>query len=587
MKHHLALGLLLTLGACSVSTTPDPSTRLQSLFDEEWEFRLQESPLLATSVGDHRFGERLPDASLAAEQRRYEARLEFLERLGQIDRALLDSEDRVSALMFEAQLQDSVKDFELGGHLIPFTSDSGFHTDLARLPTQVPLDTVADYQNYLSRLAAIPGYFDGYLEVLQQAVKEERTLPRVVLEGFEHTMASHVVEDAQESLFFAPFKKFPPGIPEDRQEELRTSGRQAVLEHVVPAYQKLLSFMEQTYIPTARNTLGASALPQGEQYYAHLIRRYTTLDLSADEIHELGLQEVDRIHQEMNQVIEQVGFDGSFDEFLLFLRTDPRFYAKTPEDLLKEASFISKKMDARLPALFGHLPRLPYGVEPVPAHIAPKYTAGRYVSPARGSRQPGLYWVNTYDLESRPLYALEALSLHEAVPGHHLQGSIARELEGLPPFRRFTYLSAYGEGWGLYSERLGLEAGFYTDPYSNFGRLTYEMWRACRLVVDTGLHAKGWSREQAMDYLASRTALSLLEVRTETDRYISWPGQALAYKIGELKIRELRSKAEKTLGGAFDLREFHDAVLGSGSVPLPVLEEIVDGYIERRRSASP
>ncbi len=287
----------------------------------------------------------------------------------------------------------------------------------------------------------------------------------------------------------------------------------------------------------------------------------------------------------MDGVIAEVGFEGSFEEFLEFLRTDPRFYAETPEELLKEASWIAKRMDAKLPALFKTLPRLPYGVEPVPDHLAPKYTSGRYVGAPLGSTQPGYYWVNTYNLDSRPLYNLEALSLHEAVPGHHFQIALNRELEDLPNFRRFSYISAFGEGWGLYSEWLGLEAGFYTDPYSNFGRLTYEMWRACRLVVDTGLHALGWSRQQAMDFLAANTALPLHEIKTETDRYISWPGQALAYKLGELKIKELRRRAEEALGERFDVREFHDAVLANGSVPLPVLEAAIERFIAERRQA--
>ncbi len=338
--------------------------------------------------------------------------------------------------------------------------------------------------------------------------------------------------------------------------------------------------MTGEYIPGARESLGASELPDGRDYYARRIRHFTTLDLTAAEIHATGLKEVARIRGEMEEIIEQVGFEGSFSEFLDFLRTDPRFYARSAEELLKEAAWIAKRMDGKLPELFGRFPRLPYTVEPVPDHIAPKYTTGRYVSAPIGSTRPGAYWVNTHDLNTRPLYTLEALTLHEAVPGHHFQIALNQELEGLPNFRRFSYLSAFGEGWGLYSEYLGLEAGFYTDPYSNFGRLTYEMWRACRLLVDPGAHAMGWTREQMLDFLPSNTALSLHNVRTETDRYISWPGQALAYKIGQLKILELRHRAEMALGGHFDVREFHDTVLKSGSIPLNVLEQQVDGYIE-------
>jgi len=350
----------------------------------------------------------------------------------------------------------------------------------------------------------------------------------------------------------------------------------------ISGYRDFLHFFQNEYSPGARTSLAAHAFPNGQAYYRHKIREFTTLDLTPEEIHRTGLREVERISAEMNAVMKQAGFEGDFAAFLKFLRTDPRFYAKTPEQLLERASRIAKRADGKLPALFKTLPRLPYTVEPVPADIAPKYTSGRYVNAPQGSTQPGIYWVNTYKLENRPLYNLEALTLHEAVPGHHLQIALSRELEDLPDFRRFSYISAFGEGWGLYSEWLGLEMGFYTDPYDNFGRLTYEMWRACRLVVDTGIHAMGWTRQQAIDYLASRTALPIHEVTTEVDRYISWPGQALAYKLGELKIRELRRRAETALGTGFDVREFHDVVLGSGSVPLNVLEANVGAWIAAR-----
>jgi uncharacterized protein (DUF885 family) len=337
--------------------------------------------------------------------------------------------------------------------------------------------------------------------------------------------------------------------------------------------------MVHDYIPHARTTTATGDLPDGKAYYELLLKRYTTLPLTAEQIHQTGLSEVARIQKEMEDVIRQVGFKGDFKAFVEFLRTDPRFYAKTPEELLERASWICKRMDGKLPSLFKTLPRLPYGVQAVPAEIAPKFTGGRYVESPVGSTQPGYFWVNTYQLNQRPFYTLEALALHESVPGHHLQIALSQEQKDLPNFRRYSYISTFGEGWGLYCEHLGIEAGFYTDPYSNFGRLTYEMWRACRLVVDTGMHAMGWSREKALDYLASHTALSLHECTTETDRYIATPGQAVSYKTGELKIRELRAKAEKALGKKFDVREFHDAVLLQGSVPMPVLEEQIDRYI--------
>ncbi len=406
-----------------------------------------------------------------------------------------------------------------------------------------------------------------------------------LLRSAAETVPARVGDKPEDSVFYAPFTRFGVGVPEPRRAALAQAGAAAVREAVVPAYRSFLEFMVETYIPGARTTLGARDMPDGEAYYASRIRAFTTLDdITAEEIHEIGLAEVARIRAEMQAIIDGVGFEGDFAAFLKFLRTDPRFYAATPEALLKEASWIAKRMDAALPSLFGRLPRQPYGVAPVPAAIAPKYTGGRYVGAPAGSTQPGWYWVNTYALESRPLYILEALTLHEAVPGHHLQNALAQEQEGLPAFRRVMYHSGFGEGWGLYSERLGLEAGFYTDPYSNFGRLTYEMWRACRLVVDTGVHAFGWSRERMLRYLADHTALSLHEVGTETDRYISWPGQALAYKLGELTIRRLRADAEAALGPRFDLRTFHDAVLANGSVPLAVLEQVVAEYIATARS---
>jgi uncharacterized protein (DUF885 family) len=347
----------------------------------------------------------------------------------------------------------------------------------------------------------------------------------------------------------------------------------------VPAYRALLTFFTGEYEPGARATIAAFELPEGKAYYAWLVRYYTTLDTTPEEVHRTGQAETSRIRREMDEVIRKVAFQGSFAEFLEFLRKDPRFYAKSADELLKQAAFIAKRMDGRLPSLFGRLPRQPYGVEPVPDDLAPKYTSGRYVGAPLDGRRAGTYWVNTHALESRPLYALEALTLHESVPGHHLQIALAKELDGLPPFRRYTYVDAFGEGWGLYSERLGIEAGFYTDPYSDFGRLTYEMWRACRLVVDTGIHAMAWSRQQAVDFMAERTALSRHEIGTEVDRYISWPGQALAYKMGELKIRELRERAEKALGPRFDVRAFHDAVLANGAVPLDVLDRQIGEFI--------
>ncbi len=586
MKRSTTLWVLTLAALCAVPlAASDEATRLHRLFDEEWEWRLHENPLMATNVGRHEWNDRLPDASLAAHERRAEKRRAFLTELRAIDRSRLGRADRINFDMFERQLVLAIEDFEFGGHLIPINADSGFHSGFSRLASRVPLRSARDYENYIARVAAFKPYAEQHIALMRKGIESGMVLPRVVLAGIEDTISAHIVEDAAASSFWKPFGSFPSSVPAADHERLRAAGREAILDGAVPGYQAFYDFMVDDYIPAARDTLGAADLPNGEAFYQSQIRRYTTLDLPPDEIHQIGLAEVARIRAEMMAIIDEVGFEGGFAEFLEFLRTDPRFYPESAEELLKEAAYIAKRMDAKLPSLFKTLPRLPYGVAPVPAAIAPKYTAGRYVGAPIGGTQPGYYWVNTYALESRTLYTLEALSLHEAVPGHHLQSALSQEQEGLPNFRRYSYISAFGEGWGLYSEWLGLEAGFYTDPYSDFGRLTYEMWRACRLVVDTGVHAKGWTREQVRDYLASNTALALHEVETETDRYISWPAQALSYKLGELKIKELRRRAESELGTRFDVREFHDAVLLNGSVPLPVLEEQVDRFIAERQAS--
>jgi len=557
----------------------DEVTKLHAIFDREWEASLRDDPMRATSVGRHEWNDRLPSITLADYKRQADRAKAVLAELDAIDRAKLPRAEAVNYDMFRRRLEDDVASFELGDYEIPINADSGFHTGFGRLAREVPLNTVQDYENYIARMNAWPRYVREQIAHMRAGLKRGMTVPRITLEGYDATMSSHVVDDVTKSAFWPPFEKFPSTVPASEHERLRAVGRSAVMNGAIAGYRELLDFFRTEYLPGARKTLGASELPNGAKYYAQKIREFTTLDLTAEEIHQIGLSEVARIDREMKEVMKQVRFEGDFSAFLQFLRTDERFYAKTPDALLDRASRIAKRADGKLPSLFKTLPRLPYTVEPVPAELAPKYTAGRYVGAPQGSLQPGIYWVNTYKLEARPLYNMEALTLHEAVPGHHLQIALSRELEGLPNFRRFSYISAFGEGWGLYSEWLGLEAGFYTDPYDNFGRLTYEMWRACRLVVDTGLHAKGWTRQQAIDYMATRTALPIHEVTTEVDRYISWPGQALAYKLGELKIKELRRRAEQKLGTRFDVREFHDVVLGSGAVPLTVLESNVDSWI--------
>jgi uncharacterized protein (DUF885 family) len=561
-----------------------PDADLRALFDEAWAFRLAEDPLFATSAGEHRYDDRLPSATRADWNRRADFARRMLARLAAIDRGSLAPSDRVSYDMLSRQLSDTIADVEFGAWRIPLNADSGFHTDFADLPDNAPFQTVHDYENYIARLRAFPRWVDEEIAAMREGLKAGFTLPRVVLAGIDVTMATHVVASPEKSVFFAPFRHFPVGVPDAERARLTDAGRAAIMDGAVAGYRALADFMKREYVPGARATVAASSLPRGREYYAHLVKSYTTLDVTPDEVYEIGRREVARIHAEMEEVVRKTGFEGNFAAFLNFLRSDKRFYANTPEELLDRAAFIAKSMDGKLPSLFGRLPRLPYGVEPVPAHLAPKYTGGRYVPAPIGGTRAGTYWVNTYALDTRPFYTLESLTLHEAVPGHHLQIALQQELTGLPEFRRFASEGAFVEGWALYAERLGLEAGFYKDPYSDFGRLTYEMWRACRLVVDTGLHAKGWSRAEALEYLENNTALSLHEVQTETDRYISWPAQALCYKMGELKIRALRREAEEALGDRFDVRAFHDAVLENGAVPLSVLEDQVRAWIARTKN---
>jgi uncharacterized protein (DUF885 family) len=582
MKRPLWILVILVLLSLSAQAA-DEVTRLHSLFKRSWETRLKENPLFATSVGRHEYDNRLPSITVADLERRQAQRKATRAELAKIDRSKLLEAEKINYDIFKRQIDEGIESYDFGDYQMPITADSGFHTGFSRLPKEVPLASVKDYENYISRLKQWPRYVGEEIALMRLGLKRGMTVPRPTLDGYDGTIAAHVVDDPAKSVFWVPFGKFPPSVPEGDRERLRSEGRAAVVD-AIAGYRQFLDFFRNEYLPGARTTLGASELPNGRAFYAHKIREFTTLDLSPEAIHKIGLDEVQRISGEMDAVMKQVGFQGDRAAFFEFLRTDPRFYAKTPDELLARASWIAKRMDGKLPSLFKTLPRLPYTVEPVPPDIAPKYTSGRYVGAPQGSTQPGIYWVNTYKLESRPLYNLESLTLHEAVPGHHLQIALSRELTELPNFRRFSYNSAFGEGWGLYSEWLGLEAGFYTDPYSNFGRLTYEMWRACRLVVDTGIHSMGWTRQQAIDYMATRTALPLHEVETEVDRYISWPGQALAYKLGELKIKELRKRAEVALGPRFDVREFHDVVLGSGAVPLSVLETNVDRWIAKRRA---
>ncbi|MBV8200566.1 MAG: DUF885 domain-containing protein, partial [Acidobacteria bacterium] len=450
-----------------------PGTVLHALFAEEWQYALREDPLAATAVGDNRYNDRLPALTPADLARRDRHAREVLARLQRIDRARLGESDGVSYDLFERELADAITGYRLKTYRQLITAEGGFHTDFSRLPEETPLATVVDYDNYVARLRAFPAYARQNTALLREGVATGYTLPRVVMQGFTDAIAMHVVDDVEKSVFWKPFASFPAAVPEGERERLRQAGRAAIRDAVVPAYRDFLVFMRDDYIPHARTTIAAADLPSGRELYVFEVRHFTTLELTPEAIHAIGLREVERIHGEMLAVMRAAGWRQGLPEFLEFLRTDPRFYAHTPEELLKDAAYIAKRMDGKLPSLFKVLPRQPYGVEPVPADIAPKYTGGRYNGAPLDGHRAGTYWVNTYALDTRPLYNLEALTFHEAVPGHHLQIALQKELADLPDFRRFVYVDAFGEGWGLYSEWLGLEAGFYQDPYSNFGRLSY------------------------------------------------------------------------------------------------------------------
>jgi len=548
----------------------DPARQLYQLFEEYENYEEEEETL---------FPRILPED----ERRRAAFWRGLLERSGAVDRAMLTPDDQVNYDLFRFILADKIAQVDFGSYLMPLNAEGGFHTSFAFSMDRMPLKTTGEVEKYIRRLAGFRQYADDHIALLREGLEKGLTQPAVILHGLPAQVTPFITDSAEESPFYQRLRVLPASIPLTEQERLRTSARKAIEEQVLPAYRTFYDFLKDVYLPGARQTIGASALPGGEAYYEQRVRYFTTLEMTPDEVYETGLAEVARIRSEMEYIIGTLNFDGDFADFLGFLRTDPQFYAKTPEALLKEAAWLAKYVDGKLPGLFNRLPRLPYTVAPVPDAIAPTYTGGRYVPGSLCRHRAGTYWVNTYQLESRPLYVLPALTLHEAVPGHHLQMALAMELDSVPDFRRRTYLSAYGEGWGLYSEWLGREIGMYRTPYEDFGRLTYEMWRACRLVIDVGIHYKGWTRKEAVDFLAGNSALSLHEVNTEINRYIGWPGQAVSYKIGELTIRRLRAKAEAALGERFDKRAFHDLVLSRGSVLLSTLEEMVASWIEEQK----
>ena len=584
MRRHMVLVLLIVMmseSPCAGQQEYDAEQQLEAVIADAWDFRLRHQPLFATSVGEHKYNDRLPVVTLEAIAQQTEASKRFLAKLKQIDRQKLSKSARLNFDLFALNLRNQIADARFNSELIPITNRSGFHISFPELRNRMPFNSTADYENYISRLEQFKRYAQGHIALMRIGIERGYTLPLEVLANYRNPIEPHVVNDPKSSLFFEPLKNIPSSIPSDRHADLRRAALTAIENSVVPGYELFLEFMEKEYVPNARNTIGASTLPEGREYYRHCVQKFTTLPISPDEVHTIGMNEVARIRKEMEAIIEKVGFDGDFASFVNSLRSNKRFHPQSAEHLMKEVSFVLKKMDGKLPLLFKTLPRTPYGIKKIPDYIAPNTTTAYYMPPPGDGSLAGFYYVNTFDLKSRPLYEVEALSLHEAVPGHHLQIALQQEMSDMPHFRRFSRFTAFIEGWALYSERLGLEVGFYQDPYSDFGRLTYEMWRACRLVVDTGMHYFGWSRQKAIDFMADNTALSLLNIKAEVDRYISWPGQALAYKMGELKIRELRELAEQRLGRKFDIRDFHEVVLSEGGIPLEILESRVKNWIDQ------
>ena len=562
------------------STENLATSRLQSLMDIYWSYRLAESPTLATAAGMNDYNHLLPQVAPLDRSRRLRAEQEFLLQLGDVDRTALNLENQINYDLLGWVLEISIESMELNTDRIPFNTFSSFFTGALRASYGVSMTTEEDYQAYTSRIREFPRYFAENIDNMREGMRSGFVLPKVIIDGVLPTVRAQVYDNPDNSSLFEPIAEVSDRLSAAVQEQIRLEAREAIRLYAIPAFRELAEFLQNEYYPMATEGIAAQDLSNGDAFYTHQIKVYTTrTDLSAEQIHNIGVSEVARIRREMEEVIAASGFNGSFEEFTEFLRAEPRFYANDETALLKEASFIAKKIDYLLPEFFGRLPRVPYGVVPVPVEIAPNYTAASYNSSPVGGIRGGAFWVNTFALDQRPLYELPALTLHEAVPGHHLQTSIARELENLPEFRKELYFSAFGEGWGLYSEKLGIEMGIYENSYEHFGRLSYEMWRACRLVIDTGIHSQGWTRQEAMNYLTDNTSLSAVNVRAEVDRYISWPGQALAYKLGEMKILELRQRTEAALGDAFDLRSFHDALLGQGALPLDILDTVIENYI--------
>jgi len=568
----------------AAATVATEDARFRSLRDESWEWLLRQYPTSATALGDKRYDDRWEDVSTENIAKQKEHHRGLLRRVKAIDPARLSAAEATNYALFRRDAEMQVAAAAFPGELLPVTQLGGVHTSLPSLIQSTNLATVRDFENLITRMRKYPALVEQNIALMQKGLALGVTPPKTTLGGVEAQIAALLADDPTDSTIYKlAFAEMPASIPDAVKGRLRDSGRKALQEHVLPALRKFRAFWTNEYYPLARETVGLSALPNGAAWYAFSVREHTTTGLSPNAIHEIGLAEVRRIRAEMEKVRGEAGFEGDLPAFFDFLRTDPRFFFTEPDQLLTAYRDICKRVDPELPRLFGKLPRLPYGVKAVPEHSEKDMPAAYYALGSMAAGQPGYFFANTFDLKSRPKWEMESLTLHEAVPGHHLQSALAQEQADLPMFRRYAGYTAYSEGWGLYAESLGFDLGLYKDPYQRMGRCSNEMLRAVRLVVDTGIHAKGWTKEQAERYFRDNVATPDKEVEVEINRYIVWPGQALAYKIGELKIRELRTRAEKELGDQFDVRAFHDEVLGMGAVPLDVLEQHIQGWIAKNK----
>lgn len=572
--------IVLTTLLVSMSSAcyANASSEFTTLLHEHWEWQLAASPTMASQLGDRRYNDQWPDQNLQAIEQRHDDIREFLRRAYAIDRKDLSIDNQLNYELFRRQLEDTVGAYQFNNHLMPFSHRGGVQ-NLDNLTNSLRLTTVEDFEDWLARISKIDDVIEQTIALAEKGRKSGYMAPKILMQRIPNQLSLQVVEIATASPLFMAFENMPDSISAADRERLRADAMEIIEHKVLPAYRKLDRYFNKKYLPAARESVGLSALPNGTAAYEYLVRSFTTTRMTPDDIHRLGLEEVKRIRDEMAKVIEEVGFEGSFQDFLVFLRTDPQFYYDTPEALYEAYLATSKRIDPELVNLFATLPRMPYGVKPIPDSIAADTTTAYYSRPAADGSRAGIYWVNLYRPDVRPKYEIEVLSVHEAMPGHHLQIALQQELSDVPDFRRFLGFTAFVEGWGLYSERLGYELGLYKDPYSRFGQLTYDMWRAVRLVVDTGLHYKGWTRQQAIDFFKDNAAKTEHDIINEIDRYIGNPGQALAYKIGQLKMLTLRERAERRLGEKFDVRAFHDQLLGAGALPLDLLEQRMDEWL--------